>query len=564
MKFLGSVALFIVFVSTANADQILILSGGGAPASNHYSQYLQTKTLTDNLRAQLPNVDVNVFFGAGNATGQPPVLADVHRVVKSAGLSREVLEIGYIPQNRPATRASVDLYFQNTKLASMGKNETFFMLVSDHGMPNVGANGSSDQTFANNCINLWGFRADLAKNSFSTGSFADQCYSKDDLRQMLLNKVSAKHSVFAMSQCYSGGFHKMSVDVTKMYPTADARICGFTAVTEDTTASGCTADVDGPGYQGYERSFTEQLTGVDVVSGQRLRPAKTSFGDAHQAATVEDFAKDIPLATSDFYLWKWAQWIERGSFVPRTAALTVVDARRTLNETTIGRQDVKAPAYLAKEAFFARMQKEFLRLYPAYAREFSGTLDAHMALERKLSLALTSLEKPMYQLGDELGQNKVALLSAWNARVAAGPSALTFDENRIETEYFGRIESKFGAGSGGQVSLLLMSMKSVTDPKRADLISTYAAKRLDYALDAALKSGNAQLVNLASQIAAQQKQMEDISSRYDMAQKAQGHIRRLMIYREALGAWNALVKMNDTQALTELAGLLECEAAPLR
>lgn len=560
----AAAALLALTSIEAKADQILVLSGGGAPSSNHYSQYLQTKTLTDNLRTMLPKTDVNVFFGAGNADGVAPVLADVHRVVKSGGVSREVLESGFIAQNKAATHQNIDLYFRDLKITSMAKDETFFMLVSDHGMPFTNPDGTSDRTYSNNCINLWAFNADITKNSFSTGTPADNCFSKDALKNQLFTNVPAKRSVFAMSQCYSGGFHKMSVDLTKSYPTADARICGFTAVTEDTTASGCTPDVDGPNYQGYERSFTEQLTGVDVVSGKRLRPAKISFSEAHQAATVEDFAKDIPLATSDFYLWKWALAIENNTFVPRTSVLKADAARKLVIETVVGKQNLKDAAYAEKELFYSRMQNEFLRLYPEYAREFGGMLDGHKALEQKLSSDLSTLEKSMWQLGGDLSQNTAALLQAWNQRVATNPAPLTFDEARIETEFFGRIEAKFGAGSGNQISLLLMSMKTITDPARAKSISEYGAKRFPYATDWAAKSGDKRLIDFAAQRAQQQKQMDEISAKYDVLQKRQGHVRRLMIYREALGAWSALAQMGDTQALGELKALLECESATLR
>jgi hypothetical protein len=38
-----------------------------------------------------------------------------------------------------------------------------------------------------------------------------------------------------------------------------------------------------------------------------------------------------------------------------------------------------------------------------------------------------------------------------------------------------------------------------------------------------------------------------------------GHLRRILIYRQVLGAWAALDKMKDRQALGELKGLLDCE-----
>ncbi len=562
--FLGLVGFaFLGTMPFAQADQVLVLSGGGGPPSNHYSQYLQTKTLTDNLRTMLPRTDVNVLFGAGNVIGSPAVLADVHRVVKSGGKSREVMESGFIVQNQAATRENVDLYFNSPKVSLMGKDETFFLLVSDHGMPFTFPDGSSDTTFSNNCIDLWSFESDLLTNHMKPGGAAQRCYSKDNLKQHLTQNVPAKRAVYAMSQCFSGGFHKMSVDITKTYPTADSRICGFTAVTEDTTASGCTPDVDGPGYQGYERSFTEQLTGVDVVSGQRLRPARASFAEAHQAATIEDLAKDIPLATSDFYLWKWALAIGKRSFVPRTAVLNANDARKTLSETRIGKMNLHDLQYVAKESFFEKMQNEFLRLYPEYSGAMTGTFDDHRALEQKLSKELGLIEESFGPVGEALGRNMAGILSGWKKQVAAGKSSLTPAEAKLELGLFDKIESNYGPGALGQVSLYILSMKTVTDPALALAISEYKANRFPYAADWATKSGNKPFVDAAANVKIQEQQMAEIEHRYTSIQKRHGHVRRLMIYREALGAWNALSRMGDNQALAELTGLLECESAKL-
>lgn len=556
---------FALFATTpfAQADQILVLSGGGGPPSNHYSQYLQTKTLTDNLRTMLPGTEVGVLFGAGNVTGSPAVLADVHRVVRSGGKAREVMESGFIAQNQAATRANVDLYFKSSKVASMGKNETFFLLVSDHGMPFTFPDGTSDMTFSNNCIDLWSFESDLSTNRMKPGGPAQRCYSKDNLKQHLTKNIPAKRAVYAMSQCFSGGFHKMSVDMTKSYPTADSRICGFTAVTEDTTASGCTPDVDGPGYQGYERSFTEQLTGVDVVSGRRLRPARTSFAEAHEAATIEDLAKDIPLATSDFYLWKWALAIGGKTFVPRTPTLNANDARKMLASTQIGKMNLHDLQYRSKESFFEKMQNEFLRLYPEYSGALTGALEDHRKLEVKLATELELIERSFGPVGQELGKNMSGILAGWKKLIASGKSSLTPAEAKLELGLFDKIESNYGAGAIDQISLYILSMKTITDPALALAISEYRANRFPYAADWASKSGDRLFVDAAAKVKIHEQQMAEIEQRYTSVQKRHGHVRRLMIYREALGAWNALSRMGDTQALAELTGLLECESTKL-
>src|SRR5690606_29342261 len=89
--------------------------------------------------------------------------------------------------------------------------------------------------------------------------------------------------------------------------------------TPDATASGCTPDVDGPTYRGYERFFTEQLTGKDVVTGKELTtPPKATVKEAHYAAALNDSTKDIPLSTSEYYLINWSDLFEEEGFKPRS------------------------------------------------------------------------------------------------------------------------------------------------------------------------------------------------------------------------------------------------------
>lgn len=63
----------------------VLLSGGGTPLSNNYSQYLQAKGVSDTFARELPGAKTWTFFGAGNRPDAPPVLADVRRETKIGG-----------------------------------------------------------------------------------------------------------------------------------------------------------------------------------------------------------------------------------------------------------------------------------------------------------------------------------------------------------------------------------------------------------------------------------------------------------------------------------------------
>jgi hypothetical protein len=563
-KSLAVAALLLLSRSTAFADQILVLSGGAAPMANHYSQYLQTKTLTENLKTQFPRTEITTMFGAGNIEGQKPVLADVHRATKgSNGLSVETQIPGFIAKNRPATHAEVAKYFSEPSRAQMSKSETLFMFIGDHGMPNVLSDGSSDSSFNDNCINLWGFTADLASERYQIGDMREQCLSKTQLKSYLDKKVPAGRVVYAMSQCYSGGFHKMSVTTPGGYPSAENRVCGFTAITEDTTASGCTADVDGPGYQGYERSFTEQLTGIDVVSGRKLRAPKPAVLDAHRAAALEDKAKDIPLSTSDFFLWKWALALESG-VRPRAGSLTASQAHDVVESSALGRDSLQDPAYKSKETFVSAMTKVFAQLYPQESAKLQGSLADLRELEGNFASKLQLEEIQLSRLGNTLANAEAALLQKWNAQVRSGTSNLNAVDTRLELNFFGALDQQYGYGAADQTALLNLSVISITRPQDAAALSAYKAKRTKLALEWALSSGDPRLASLAKNIANVRSQYDRGSEIYGDLQSAQGHARRLLIYRQGLGAWQALAKMQDTKALAELRGLLDCESASLK
>ena len=66
-------------------DAFVLLSGGGTPLSNNYSQYLQARAFSGFLEDRFPDRPRWVFFGLGNREGEAPMLADVRRQVKRDG-----------------------------------------------------------------------------------------------------------------------------------------------------------------------------------------------------------------------------------------------------------------------------------------------------------------------------------------------------------------------------------------------------------------------------------------------------------------------------------------------
>ncbi len=59
----------------------MVISGGGTPDGNHYSQYLQTSLLSADLKGRDADSAFSVHFAAGNNDKDEVSLFDVHRIV---------------------------------------------------------------------------------------------------------------------------------------------------------------------------------------------------------------------------------------------------------------------------------------------------------------------------------------------------------------------------------------------------------------------------------------------------------------------------------------------------
>lgn len=550
----------------APESQILVLSGGGSPATNSVSLYLQTKTLVDSLRTSHPETSLTVMFGAGNTPDRPSPLADVHQTLRGPNnVLMDVMIPGPISGNSSAIKGNVLGYFTSAYQPS----KTLFLFVSDHGMPNRDENGEADKTYSNNCIELWGFEPNNRRQpGYRNFDFEDRCLSKDELHGAYMksvdNRTAPGRIVFAMSQCFSGGFHQLSVNQAERYPTAQKNVCGFTAVTEDEIASGCTADVDGPTYQGYERFFTQQLTGIDVVTGQRLRPARATIEEAHREATIEDMTVDIPMATSDYFLWKWFEKITTSGFTPRTKTISADKARQiAFQRNLLGAAHLSSKPYASKEQFFARVREAVVKTYPEYRSLLNGDLVSLMKLQTSLEAKVKDLKSGLYDLSSDRRAKLGQIYAAWSKFVEAGKSPLTPFESNLETSLFYFYDLDLGFGMGDRAALLSMSLRAISDPEGYAAIASYKSRRQSEALKWALNSGNKMLQQLARGTSELNMAIDQHDELLLKTSKRNNLVRRLVIYRQALGAWNSLAAMDDKAALADIEGLLACEKTAL-
>ena len=409
-------------------DAFVVLSGGGTPTSNHYSQYLQARAYVTYLRAHYPEDSIWVFFGAGNVSGQPPELADVEHTTQDAkGHDVTTWVPGALPGNHPARHDVVARVFRDEILPAVKDGGTLYLFVGDHGAPSSGADPES-------IISLWSWDHDPTAR-FGWRQYPwSETLGVAELRRWLSAGLGQGRVVFVMSQCYSGGFHYLGLPrqvapnpawftraphwVTGIAaPKALPAVAGFTATDDHSVASGCTSDVSADHWAGYERYLPENLLGLDLFTLQPgAQPARKSFYDAHLQAVDVDHTIDKPRATSEQYLKLWADAIERTAKDPHVAdpaKAALTKFRAAMNGVPLQTSD---PALKSRE-------QEYGRTIDRMLAGNSELADLRQASAQSLESAMKS-EAP----------GAAGFDPAWRARMLAGAGTDDEDENPAATD----------------------------------------------------------------------------------------------------------------------------------
>lgn len=552
------ILLVLIPIAGFADDQVVVISGGDDPGLNNYSQYLQTKTLYNYLLPKYPN-HISVYFGSGNnETTKNPIL-DVHKIEIVNQIKTHIMLPGVINQNITATKTNVSSYFLNKRAQSLTSNDNLFIFVSDHGLPNMYMDNKI-KPYSDNCINLWHYNGELINNFLNKDNFYHICFSKNELSTLLTDTIHPKHVIFEMSQCFSGGFHQMSVSTKNDYPTANGKICGFTSASPDHAASGCTANANGPSYQGYERSFTEWYTGIDIPTGQRIRlPAKNIY-EAHHQALLEDMTQDIPLTTSDYYLWQWANVFENPAFKSRVSSFSADKIRDIYHNYEKYSAQVQNNDFLNFKNVVSADANQILKKYPNDKAFFSlSQADKKKYIDNQEKIIADHDQVFFSKMEGMMNIYQNVILPEWKKAVATHQVQLTEKQANIEKEFYLAISEKQLFNYPYQFEPIYAQYLSMThnDPD----VQNYALRREDI------------IENWASshQLTAVKNGM-DLFSRYfrgfnreieqgQEQEKEKQLLKRIYIYNQILAAWVTLHAINDTQALKELSDLLECEHA---
>lgn len=552
---------FIYSATSFAQEKVVVISGGDDPGLNHYSQFLQTKTLYDYLFSVHGATNVSLYFGAGNNEKTKNPLLDVHRIentIANKNEKNDSMFAGILENNHSATKENITSFFLSPTTQNINTNQNLFIFVSDHGMPNEFMDDKSSNPYGNNCIDLWHYNGKFINNFTDKNDFYQACFSKNELSS-LLSSLHPKNIVFEMSQCYSGGFHQLSVGMEEGYPTANTHVCGFTAAPPDHYASGCTADADGATYQGYERSFTEWYTGKSVITGEKLREPASSIFIAHQNATLEDITVDIPLSTSNYYLLQWASTFSNPLFQSRTKNYSAKSIKNIFDHYVQYQERIKDEYFINFKKFSLEMQNK-IRGFSIKNKEF-----IHLNLAAQ-ELKIKTMEAKIQEQGTALDVAWDGMMNTYlqlimpiwkNAVDKHEVSLLSPKQYQYENEFYQKIITENLYKRPYQLEMYFLQYLSMKNNDQ-DLIN-YQKNRYQIMMQWASQNQNQTFINAIKFFQSLDKKQQLLQDKIALAEKDKQLLKRIFTYNKIIAAWVTLSQINDEKALMEIRGLLSCE-----
>jgi len=571
-------------------DAYVLLSGGGTPLSNNYSQYLQARAIAAFFGRECPPDATWVFFGIGNQEGAAPILADARRETKAGGLLVQSWLPGALPRNRPATKESFLKALREEVLPTVRDGGTLYLLVGDHG--ELAGTGDKRES----AITLWQLKRGRRR---AGGWYSDdkEILGVAELRKVLEEGLGRGRVVFGMTQCHSGGFHELGVAremipprewfatappawATGTAPGVRLRVAGFTAVDEASPASGCDADPDPERWAGYERFLPEALLGLDLMTGNVRGPGVRSLAAAHEAATLVDHTIDLPRATSEHYLEAWARLVE--TKLATTLSVTswtqqaVTAFQRAVDRGTAPASD---PALRERQEQFARFTQRLAEHVPA-AKELllNGS-------RQQLQAAITGRGERTSSAGGGGGGRggrrgalaelrKVwseTLRPAWKTALLGGKvpglssDVVAFEKQLLELEDGGR---ELFLPRGNDDTPLMNEVywnSSYAEPAtlnrvKAEDVARWGASRRPQIIAWAKTQPDERVRAAAEKIGPGPVHTEEPVRPLSRKTAAE----RVLFYRRVLAAWEFLIAMDAKTALAEVQTLIELERLPLR
>ena len=557
----------------------VILSGGGTPLTNNYSQYLQARAWAGWLARTRPAAPRWCFFGVGNREGSPAVLPDTYREVERDGGYEPEWLPGFLPDNRPATRESLFRALREEILPLVRGGGTLFLLVGDHGEL-AGRDAAQESA-----ITLWQWKRG-GRQGWRTDN--TEVLGVADLRRELAAGLGRGRVVFGMTQCHSGGFHELAVPRALVPPRAwfsrvpdgisgrPARLqlaaAGFTATDQASPAAGCEPDPEPDRWAGYERFFPEALLGSDLMTGVvRGAPAPT-LDAAHAAAVLVDHTIDKPRSTSEHYLEAWARVIEER--LATTLAVTEPVQRAVAafqRAVDTGEAEGADPGWVALRERYGRFQTALIAQLP------TGRALLQLGDRRRLTAALRPVAEPARDAGARRRNALTAarrawsatLRPAWKAAVEAdrvpglGGPARDFERHLLRLEDEGR--SLLLGRRDGEALLQEVYWRSgyaqpgSVEPAAARAVARWGVARRERIAEWGRTAADPAVRTAAEQLAAVPPPEMPAGPGLTLPIAAE----RVLFQRRVLAAWRFLLEVGHAPALAELAQLRALEITPL-
>jgi len=611
----GSILLGTLHGAQAK-DAFVVISGGGNPGSNHYSQYLQARAYVTYLRAHYPHGSIWTFFGAGNQSGRTPVLFDVEQTAKDTkGHDSTTWVAGALPDNRPARHDEIARAFRDEILPTVKDGGTLYLFVGDHGGPSSDSRGES-------IISLWGWDRDPTV-PYGWRNYSDsETLGVAELRRWLSAGLGRGKVVFVMSQCFSGGFHYLGLPRGEApdpawfakppawihavpQPKDLPLVAGFTATDDQSFASGCTSDVSADKWAGYERYLPENLTGIDLFTLKPgTLPTRPSFYDAHVQAVQADQTIDKPRSTSEQYLADWARTLQRMEQEPTvTAAIkpALADFRQVLDGAALQATDT---ALQARADEFHRYTEHMIQTNPEL-KDLAQAPQAKLESIIRAAQARSAGSRPTrYAQGEmsEESSDQMLYVRLWNrmiepawqhalqanelTQLPAPVLAYERDLARLRAAAEDGDEQSNDPASALDADLLPYyeggyADPASFDPARAKAVADWENRRYRAILDWAKKSKDEKLRGAATAVLAlvpahlfdpdaadetpdgpatapnKHRQPRSLRPTPDIAAA------RILLYRQVLASWQFLLETGEKPALERLTALTRLERSPL-
>jgi hypothetical protein len=577
-------------------DVFVMLSGGDSPFGNHYSQYLQARAVTAFFQKNYPSNSVWTFFGAGNIEGQSPIFGDVHRQTLTNGLLLDSWLPGFLPHNLPARHDMILRTFREEILPAVANGGTLYLFVGDHGSRSRGKNPESE-------IDLWSLSPDAA-SEHGWHFNENESLGVTEFRRVLASGIGRGRIVFCMTQCHSGGFHYLAFPRTPTpnpkwftvvpdyaLPTTQPAfppIAGFTATDEMSPAAGCDPNPDPAKWAGYERFVPENLIGIDLFTTRPTSKGLRSFSDAHVAATLIDGTIDKPYSTSEQYLERWANLIEKRLAKERNLN-PKIKKQVAIYQRTVDGVDPKVSdtAFRERQAqferFIQRMTEQNFGLKKLLVKGSRQELETAINAAGTDELLPTRPQRQQVQprrrsdrtsSSDRRKLYTDTIRPAWKQAVDANqipnltPAVLKFEKYLLGREDMGSNYFTFrGTGALREEAFWQSgySNPQTLDAAKAEAIVRWAIQRREKILSWASKSTDTNIQAAAEKLLKSLPQRASSISAEPAVPLLDEDIAasRTLFYRRVLAAWQFLLAVNERPALAKLRELTELERTPL-